>query len=79
MSESHLLYEKDGAVARITINREERRNALSPEAMSLFLQHLDTAEADDEVRVVLVTAKGQRAFCAGADLSSGMGSGSAEG
>ena len=79
MSEPHLLYEVEGAVARFTINREDRRNALSPEAITLFLEHLDVAEADEAVRVALVTGKGQKAFCAGADLGGGMGTGTTDG
>ena len=72
MSDPDLLYETDGHVARITINREERRNAISAEALELFPAYLDRAEQDESVRVVLVTGAGDRAFCAGADLGGGM-------
>ncbi len=79
MEEPHLLYEVQDAVATFTINREDRRNALSASALSLFLGHLDEAERDDAVRVVVVTAKGQKAFCSGADLGTGLGAGSSDG
>ncbi|MEW5736146.1 MAG: enoyl-CoA hydratase-related protein [Thermodesulfobacteriota bacterium] len=79
MDEPHLLYEVTGAVARLTINREDRRNSISAEALRLFLEYLDRAEKDEAVRVVLITAKGQKAFCAGADLGTGLGAGSTDG
>ena len=75
MSDSHLLYEVDDHVARITINRAEQRNAISQEAIDLFLEYLGEAEKDEAVRVVLVTGTGDRAFCAGADLGGTMGGG----
>jgi enoyl-CoA hydratase len=63
-----VLYESDGAVARITINRPERRNSINPEGVRGLTQALDTAEADPEIKVVVLTGAGDRAFCAGADL-----------
>lgn len=66
----HLIYQADNAVGFFTINREPRRNAISLEAISLFLDHLDAAEADPAIRVICVTGAGDRAFCAGADLGS---------
>ena len=68
MSEEHLLYHVEKNVARMTINREAQRNAISLEAVELFLQYLDEAEKDENVRVVLITGSGDRAFCSGADL-----------
>ena len=68
MSEPHLLYQVKNNIASLTINREDRRNAISIETINLFLQHLDQAEADPEVRVILITGAGDKAFCAGADL-----------
>ena len=64
----HLDYQTKGAVGYFTINREAQRNAISLEAISLFLSNLDAAEADPEVRAICVTGAGNRAFCAGADL-----------
>lgn len=73
MTETDLLYRVENHVATFTINREARRNAISPAAIALFHQGLDTAEKDDEVRVVCITGAGDRAFCTGADLGGGMG------
>jgi enoyl-CoA hydratase/carnithine racemase len=64
----------DGAVARITINRPARRNAMSWGVMAGIRAALATAKADRSVRVVVLTGAGDEAFCAGADLG-GMGSG----
>lgn len=68
MSEPHLLYQVENNIACLTINREDRRNAISIEIINLFLQYLDEAETDPEVRVILITGAGDKAFCAGADL-----------
>jgi enoyl-CoA hydratase/carnithine racemase len=66
-------YEVDGAVGRITIDRPERRNALSFQVMAELREALAAAKADDAVRVVVLTGAGEQAFCAGADLG-GIGS-----
>ncbi|MCZ7534971.1 MAG: enoyl-CoA hydratase/isomerase family protein [Acidimicrobiia bacterium] len=64
-----VLYEVDGAVARVTINRPERRNSMSYGVMRGLLESLREARADDSVRVLVLTGAGDRAFCAGADLT----------
>ena len=69
-----LRYEVDGAVARLTIDREERRNALSWALVGELREALALAKADDDVRVVVLTGAGTVAFCAGADLE-GMATG----
>ncbi len=74
-TEHHLLYDVKDHVAHITINREHQRNAITAEAIGLFLGYLDRAEADAEVRVVCVSGTGDKAFCAGADLGSAMAGG----
>ena len=63
-----LIYQLKDRIGWITINREAQRNALSPEALTLFHEALNKVEADAEVRVVCVTGAGEKAFCAGADL-----------
>lgn len=63
-----LLYEVRNGAAWLTINREARRNSISPELVGLFNQHLDAAEQDQSVRAVCITGAGQKAFCSGADL-----------
>src|SRR3954452_8912645 len=64
-----LLYDVSDGVATITINRPERRNALSWTVMSELRDAFEAAKADHEVRVVTLTGAGDKAFCAGADLT----------
>jgi enoyl-CoA hydratase/carnithine racemase len=70
MSQPHVLYQVENNIARLTINRETRRNAISLDAIALFLKHLDEAETDANVRVIWITGSGEKAFCSGADLGS---------
>jgi enoyl-CoA hydratase/carnithine racemase len=63
-----VLYDASGGVARITIDRPDRRNAINPEVVRGIADALDRAERDDEVKVVVVTGSGEKAFCAGGDL-----------
>ena len=62
-----VLYSKDGALVRVTINRPDRRNAINPEVVRGLSEALARAESDD-ARVVVLTGEGDRAFCAGGDL-----------
>jgi enoyl-CoA hydratase len=66
-SEGHLLTERDGHVLVVTMNRPERRNALSPEMMDGMARAWDEANANPDIRVVVLTGAGG-AFSAGADL-----------
>ncbi len=70
MSETvkELLYEVDGAVARITLNRPEKRNALNDALIGSLKEALRSADEDDAVRAVVITGAGAD-FCSGADLS----------
>jgi enoyl-CoA hydratase/carnithine racemase len=61
-------YEVAGGVARVTIDRPERRNAMSFGVMQGLLDAMRRARDNAEVRVVVLTGAGDRAFCAGADL-----------
>ncbi len=72
MEDRHLLYRVENGTAYITINREQQRNAITPEAISLFHEYLDAAEKDDTVRAILITGAGEKAFCTGAQLSGGL-------
>jgi enoyl-CoA hydratase/carnithine racemase len=71
-------YEVDGPLGRITIDRPERRNAMSFQVMAELSEALASAKADEAVRVVVLTGAGESAFCAGADLG-GIGDGAAGG
>lgn len=73
-----VLYSPDGHRATITINRPDRRNAISPEVVRGIAGALSEADDDDAVRVVVLTGAGDKAFCAGGDLG-GMTSDSSAG
>jgi enoyl-CoA hydratase/carnithine racemase len=60
-------YEVDEHVATITLNRPERLNAITVEMLDLLAARIREADADPEVRCVLLTGAG-RGFCAGLDL-----------
>src|SRR5690606_36417567 len=55
----------------ITLSRPEKLNASTAEMMSELIDAFDRVDADDDVRVVVVTGEG-KAFCAGADISEGV-------
>ena len=63
-----VLYAVEGAVARITLNRPEKRNALNAAVIAGLKDRLRDASQDERVRVVLITGAGKD-FCSGADLS----------
>ncbi len=67
MAEELVLYEIDGAVAFITMNRPDKRNALSTPLKAALIEAFRRAEADDDVAVVVLGGKG-KTFCAGADI-----------
>jgi enoyl-CoA hydratase/carnithine racemase len=74
-----VLYEVEGGIATITLNRPERMNAISGPMLAKLAQDLLKANADPDVRVILLTGAG-RAFCVGLDLvdaTQGSGIGSA--
>jgi len=79
MTETPLVHlEVDGPLATITLDSQHNRNALSRQLVSELFAHLETTQADDDVRVVLVQAAG-RVFCSGADLSEAGTEGMEEG
>jgi len=63
-------YSVSEQIATITLNRPEKLNAFTTKMLHEIISAFDKSDADDDVRVVIITGSG-RAFCAGADLSSG--------
>src|SRR5687767_10975775 len=61
-------YEVRSNAAWLTIDREERRNALSPAVIQGLIDSLASAAIDDRAHVVVITGTGERAFCAGGDI-----------
>lgn len=73
MEYSQITYEVDDRVLTITLDRPDRLNAFTYQMHEELLDAFDRVDADDEVRVVVVTGRG-RGFCAGADLGEAGGS-----
>src|SRR5690606_26464876 len=67
---TEIRYEVTGPIATVTLHRPERLNAFTTTMAHELVDAFDAADADDEVRVVIVTGQG-RGFCAGADLGGG--------
>lgn len=70
LSYETLAVEVEDGLLTLTLNRPDRLNAVNAAMIGEYLEALDAADRDDEVRAVIVTGAG-RAFCAGADLSAG--------
>jgi len=64
-----ILYQVDGTIARITLNRPDKRNALNDELVAGLKNALGQASQDENVRVIVITGAGND-FCSGADLAS---------
>jgi enoyl-CoA hydratase len=69
MAYSNLLLERDGAVAVLTVNRPDKRNALDTETMDELRRAVLELKRDAAVRVVILTGAGDKAFVAGADIN----------
>jgi enoyl-CoA hydratase/carnithine racemase len=70
MDFTEIRYEAADGVLTITLNRPDRLNAFTPTMMNELIEAFDRADADDDVRAIIVTGEG-RGFCAGADLARG--------
>ncbi len=64
---SDIVYEKAEGIAKITINRPEVRNAFRPTTVKEMIQALDDARDDPQTGVIILTGKGDQAFCSGGD------------
>jgi enoyl-CoA hydratase len=65
---SQILFEKRDGLAYVTLNRPEKRNALTPEMVIRLAGIWEDVAGDDSVRAVLLTGAGDKAFCSGGDL-----------
>ncbi len=70
-SYSTILTDLSEGIMTITLHRPDKMNAFTGEMMAEMISAFDEADANDAVRAVIVTGSGERAFCAGADLSAG--------
>src|SRR5207244_6034317 len=68
MAYEYILSERQGSVALITLNRPDKLNALSFPLMQELGDALTGFEADDDIKAVILTGAGERAFSAGADI-----------
>jgi enoyl-CoA hydratase/carnithine racemase len=68
-----IILERDGHVATIRLNRPDKHNAINAEMSAELIECLDALEADDDVRVIILTGAGEKAFCAGADMAEAIG------
>jgi enoyl-CoA hydratase/carnithine racemase len=64
-----VIYEKTGAIAHVTLNRPKALNAFSVQMRDDLFEVLTAIKADDEIGVVVFKGAGEKAFCAGADLT----------
>jgi enoyl-CoA hydratase len=69
MKFKHILLEKESPIGLLTINRPDKLNALNMATIQELHKAFTELEADDSIRVILLTGKGEKAFVAGADIS----------
>ncbi|MFL5759344.1 MAG: enoyl-CoA hydratase/isomerase family protein [Thermomicrobiales bacterium] len=69
MRDDRVLIELAGQVATVTLNREDKLNAIDPEMLAALERIVRLIERDPGVRVVILTGAGARAFCVGADVN----------
>jgi enoyl-CoA hydratase/carnithine racemase len=69
----NILYKVAEGIATLTLNQPEKRNRLSIQTLSEIINALETAKDDDEVKVIIITGAGDKAFCAGADIREFIG------
>ncbi|MCU0579379.1 MAG: enoyl-CoA hydratase-related protein [Desulfobacterota bacterium] len=67
MPEPHFLFQKQGPIAILTINRPQAKNSISQEMVTLWRQALEGARDDDAIRAIVLTARGDT-FCTGGNL-----------
>ena len=68
MTYENLIIEKEEGIALMYINRPKALNAINADVLKEMEQAIDALDADDEVRVVIITGAGEKSFVAGADI-----------
>ena len=68
MSENYILSAIEGGVLTLIINRPNQLNALNSEVIATLSKHIEAAQSDDSVKVIILTGSGEKAFVAGADI-----------
>jgi enoyl-CoA hydratase len=69
MTYEAIILERHGPIATIRLNRPDKHNAINSVMSREMIEALDTIEADDDIRVIVLTGAGDKAFCAGADMA----------
>ncbi|MCH4552031.1 enoyl-CoA hydratase/isomerase family protein [Aestuariibaculum lutulentum] len=69
MTFNNILFEEDNGIATITINRPNKLNALNKETIAELHKAVKLAEEDGDIKVIIITGSGEKAFVAGADIS----------
>ena len=77
--DAHILISRHGAITRITLNRPDQLNSITPDMHADLDKAFDDFAADATQHICVVTGAGNRAFCAGSDLKSGLGNSYPEG
>lgn len=73
MTAAAVLYSRESHAFRITLNRPEKRNAINNDLIEGISEGIKQAEADPDIRCIVLTGAGDKAFCAGGDLQPGGG------
>jgi len=69
MKFNNILVEKNNALGKVTINRPKKLNALNSETIYELSKAFEVLEADEDVKIIILTGSGEKAFVAGADIS----------
>ena len=64
-----IIYEKYNGIAKVTINRPEKRNAFTPLTVQEMIHAFSDARDDSSIGVIVLTGQGEKAFCSGGDQS----------
>lgn len=73
MEFKYIIYEKSEGIATLTLNRPEALNAFSKEVVEEILHALEDVKSDENIRVIVLTGAGEKAFSAGADIKAMVG------